>query len=82
MKHNYNPYTVPENFFPDTCNQAMSKYLARKRALGYGATAVLIALLLFAVPAIVRNADNRVMDKEVNTLASMYDYDIFLQVNF
>ncbi|MCQ2138402.1 MAG: hypothetical protein MJY60_06825 [Bacteroidales bacterium] len=60
----------------------MSKYLARKRALGYGATAVLIALLLFAVPAIVRNADNRLMDKEVNTLASMYDYDIFLQVNF
>ena len=82
MKNNYNPYTVPENFFPDTCNQAMSKCLARKRALGYGATAVLIALLLFAVPAIVRNADNRLMDKEVNTLASMYDYDIFLQVNF
>lgn len=82
MKNNYNPYTVPENFFPDTCNQAMSKYLARKRVVGYGATAVLIALLLFAVPAIVRNADNRLMDKEVNTLASMYDYDIFLQVNF
>ena len=82
MKNNYNPYTVPENFFPDTCNQAMSKYLASKRALGYGATAVLIALLLFAVPAIVRNADNRLMDKEVNALASMYDYDIFLQVNF
>jgi len=84
MKNNYNPFTVPENFFEAAGNRAVAKYRGRRRAILYGTAAALVAAALICVPMFIRSEDRRVQEAEigVNSLASMYEYDIFLQVNF
>jgi len=84
MKNSYNPYTVPEGYF-ELCNcEAVSRYKRRRRTLGRGiAMAALLAILL-AIPAFLNEKKTQLSTEEVytNNLAEMYEYDIFLQVNF
>jgi len=82
MKNNYNPYTVPENFFEDSCISLIEKNKKHRRNLRYAAMAV--ACVLVAVPLFFQFSGADVQETEVsaNSLAQMYEYDIFLQVNF
>jgi len=85
MKSNYNPYTVPENFFEDTCRRAVNCYRNRRRALLFGAAAVAAAALIVATPSFIKSVtdqDSCMEETVTNNLAMMYEYDIFLQVNF
>jgi len=84
MKNNFNPYTVPEHFFEETCDKAVSGYRKRNRALRHGIAAAVLAALIIAVPAVVHSISSRTIGAETaaNNLAKMYEYDIFLQVNF
>jgi len=83
MKNNYNPYTVPENFFEDSGKQAITRFRNRRRAFRYGVAAMLVAAVIIS-PFFVHTRECRVQETEVasNNLAGMYEYDIFLQVNF
>ena len=84
MKNNYNPYTVPENFFEDTGIQAIKRFRNRRRAIQYSAAAMVVAAALIVTPLFVHTHDSKIKEAEIasNNLAGMYDYDIFLQVNF
>lgn len=84
MKNNYNPYTVPEHFFEDTCNNAISRRNRRIRTINYSFVATIIAAVLVFVPAYLATSKKQIAEKEIaaNNLAQMYEYDIFLQVNF
>jgi len=84
MKNNYNPYTVPENFFENTSSQAITRFRNRRRAIRYGVAAMVLAVALVATPLFVHTHNCRVQETETasNNLAGMYEYDIFLQVNF
>jgi len=80
MKNNYNPYTVPDGFFEAAQNQALSGFQKRRRAFLYGAAAF-VAIALLVVPMFI-NTSNSNLNGSNEALASMYEYDIFLQVNF
>ena len=84
MKNNYNPYTVPENFFEDTSNQAIKRFRNRRHAMQCGAVAMVVAAALIVTPLVIHTHDNKIQETDVasNNLAGMYEYDIFLQVNF
>jgi len=86
MKNNYNPYTVPENFFETAGNRVVAKLRRRRCAIRIGFAAVAIAVIIMVMPLFFNlpvKAD-RLQGREyvVNNLADMYEYDIFLQVNF
>jgi len=84
MKKNYNPYTVPDGFFEDTCSMEITRYRHRRRTLLCTAAAVLAACLIIAAPSFINELTDTDADEYVsgNSLADMYEYDIFLQVNF
>jgi len=84
MKNNYNPYTVPEHFFENTGKQAVTRFRNRRRAIRYSVAATLAAAALFITPIFIHTHENRLQETEIdsNDLAGMYEYDIFLQVNF
>jgi len=85
MKNNYNPYTVPDSFFETVCNNAVSKARKRRNAIICGFAAMVIAAVVIVTPVFTHISNNNdVLDNELktNTLANMYEYDIFLQVNF
>jgi len=85
MKKNYNPYTVPDNFFEDTCKLEITSFRKRRRTLMCSAAAVLAAGLIIATPSFIHKLTDAETDTEYvsgNSLADMYEYDIFLQVNF
>jgi len=84
MKNNYNPYLVPESFFEDSKKQVIKNYRNRRRTIRYGIAAMLLLALLVSTPVFIHTTDNEVQEVEETTdnLAIMYDYDIFLQVNF
>jgi len=86
MKNNYNPFTVPENFFEDVQTKATSNYKRCRRKLRNSVVAlVALAAIVIVVPIFINeNISTKSTENEiaVNTLASMYEYDIFLQVNF
>lgn len=81
--NNYNPYKVPENFFQTTRDNAVAKYRRVRRAVLLGSAAAIVAATLICLP-IFHSADNQVKNSEMsaNNLAGLYEYDIFLQVNF
>jgi len=84
MKNKYNPYTVPEGFF-ELCNcEAVSGYRRRRRILRRGFAMAALLVILLAVPAFFMREPVNGVQEEVytNNLAEMYEYDIFLQVNF
>jgi len=83
MKSNYNPYTVPENFFEDTGRQAMARIRNRRRTLRYSVAAMVVAAAL-VTPLLVHTGACHVQEAETvsTSLACMYEYDVFLQVNF
>lgn len=86
MKNNFNPYTVPENFFENNCRSEIIRYRNRRRAVLCSAAAVVAAALIIAAPSFIgplfSSKDAVVQDAVANELAQMYEYDIFLQVNF
>lgn len=84
MKNNYNPYTVPEDFFKNTSELAIARFRNRRRAIQYSFVAIAVAAVLLVTPLFVQTHKCQVQEKELasNNLASMYEYDIFLQVNF
>jgi len=84
MKNNYNPYTVPESFFENTSKQAMTRFRSRRRALQYSVAAMVVAAAIIVTPFFVQTHECQVQETEAvsNNLAGMYEYDIFLQVNF
>jgi len=84
MKNNYNPYTVPENFFENTCEQAITGFRCRRRAIRYGVAAMVVAAALLVIPLFVPTHECQLQETETvsDNLAVMYEYDIFLQVNF
>lgn len=84
MKNNYNPYTVPEEFFERCADEAVSIYGMRRKNFRRGLATAALLVLLIAVPAFIRNGQEQTAPDEVysNNLAEMYEYDIFLQVNF
>jgi len=84
MNNNYNPYTVPENFFGDTEKRAVTRFRNRRRVIQYSVAAMMVASALIITPLFVHLHECRVQKTEVvsNNLAGMYEYDIFLQVNF
>jgi len=85
MKNNFNPYTVPENFFENICRSEILRYRNRRRAVLCSAAAVVVAALIIAAPSFIglfSSKDAVVQDAVANELAQMYEYDIFLQVNF
>jgi len=82
MKNNYNPFTVPENFFETTCLDSVSRFRSRRRTILWGAAAAAVVVML-CIPMFVRPEASRLQDTELSAnLANMYEYDIFLQVNF
>lgn len=84
MKNNYNPYTVPEDFFENTGKQAVTKFRNRSRAIQCSVAAMVVVAVLFVTPLFVRTHESRIQETDVvsNNLADMYEYDVFLQVNF
>jgi len=85
MKNNYNPYTVPEDFFETTCDRAVAKYRGRKRAVRLGIAAMAVAALTLIIPILINNSnEERQLETTIasGNLADLYEYDIFLQVNF
>jgi len=85
MKLNYNPYVVPEHFFEKNCDEAILKYKNRSRKIRRGIAAIAVVAVLVAIPLFLNQyGHNPVEEMEVvsNNLAEMYEYDIFLQVNF
>lgn len=85
MKNNFNPYTVPENFFENNCRSEILRYRNRRRAVLCSAAAVVAAALIIAAPSFIglfSSEDAVGRDALTNELARMYEYDIFLQVNF
>jgi len=88
MKNNYNPYTVPDNFFRNCSDKAVSDYKRRRRTLRRILSATAIVTALIVLPLCLKQKDaaqpQRLAEQElpVNNLAQMYEYDIFLQVNF
>lgn len=85
MKNNYNPYTVPEDFFETTFAQAVAKYRERKRAVRLGIAAMAVAALTLIIPILINNSnEERQLETTIasGNLADLYEYDIFLQVNF
>jgi len=84
MKNNYNPFTVPENFFEDTQRRAVTRFTRRRRALRYGVAATLVAAAVIVAPLFVQTHRCQVQETELvsSNLAGLYDYDVFLQVNF
>jgi len=83
MKNNYNPYTVPDNFFEQTGERAMKRFRNRRRAL-FGVAAMTVAAALIITPLFIHTQECRMDQAQTasNDLACMYEYDIFLQVNF
>jgi len=84
MKNNYNPYVVPEDFFVNTNEQAMRRFRNRRRAIRYGVAATMMAAALIVTPFFAKSHKYHIYEKEIvsNSLADMYEYDVFLQVNF
>jgi len=84
MKNSNNPYTVPENFFEDISNQTISAYRNKRRAVHCGIAAMVVAAAILIIPVFIRSIDEKAQEQTVvaNNLADMYEYDIFLQVNF
>ncbi len=84
MKNNYNPYLVPEDFFEKSSSEAISRYRNKRRAIRIGAAAAVVVAVLLIAPAVSRHSDNSVQEvtEMPNELANLYQYDIFLQVNF
>jgi len=85
MKNNYNPFTVPDNFFEDSCTKAVSSYKKRQRRIRYSITGLCVAFALIVVPLwLGDSASKKAQESEFaeNNVASVYEYDIFLQVNF
>jgi len=84
MMNNYNPYTVPENFFETQVKKALDGYKCRRRIFLYSAAAAIVAVAVICVPMFVNSSGSQARQTEMraNNLASMYEYDIFLQVNF
>lgn len=85
MKNKFNPYTVPENFFEENCRREVLRYRNRRRTLLCSAAAVVVAALILAAPSFAGLFDSKEAAEQnlpTNELAEMYEYDIFLQVNF
>jgi len=85
MKNNYNPYTVPEDFLETSCKQAVSQYRRRRCTIRLSLSAMAVAALVFALPLFFNHpVPDKQQEKEnvENNLADLYEYDIFLQVNF
>lgn len=84
MKNSFNPYTVPENFFEDTNRQAITRFRNRRRAIRYSVAAMVVAAAILVTPLFVHTHECKIQetDSVSNNLAGMYEYDIFLQVNF
>lgn len=84
MKNNYNPYTVPENFFVNAQNKAVAGFRRRRRAALLACAGVAAAAVLIAVPQFFHQSGTPVQETDIaaNNLAQLYEYDIFLQVNF
>lgn len=83
MKKNYNPFTVPDNYFENVCDEAVRKYRKRRRSIRCGIATVVVAAVLLVVPVFIQSLnDNQNVPEMTNNLAEMYEYDIFLQVNF
>jgi len=84
MKNNYNPYTVPENFFENISEQAITRFRNRRRAVRYSVAVMVIAAVLIITPLFVHSHESQMQETEFvsNNLAGMYEYDVFLQVNF
>jgi len=81
MMNNYNPFTVPKNFFEQNCNLAVTKYKRRKRQVICGIAATVAALVLVFVPVFMKETDKK-QDLSENSLAELYEYDVFLEINF
>jgi len=84
MKNNYNPFTVPENFFESAADKAVKKYRGRRHAIHIGLAAMAVACVL-VIPMFVNQRVTDTTEHQemtVTNLADMYEYDIFLQVNF
>jgi len=82
MKNNYNPFTVPENFFETACLDSVARLRSRRRTLLWCAAAATVVVML-CIPMFIRPDATRLQDTELSAnLANMYEYDIFLQVNF
>jgi len=84
MNNNFNPYSIPEGFFESVCDRAVSKGRFHRRAVLSWSAALVLAALLLVIPVCVRSIDRKAYEKEIveNNLAQMYEYDVFLQVNF
>ena len=86
MKKNYNPYTVPEGFFGESRDRTIGLYDKRARTMKCVFLSAVVAAVLIVIPLYVkqgvRGAEEAMQEYPVNNPAQMYDYDIFLQVNF
>lgn len=84
MKNNYNPYTVPENFFENVSERSIARYRNRRRAIRYSIVATVLAAVLIVTPLFVNTRECRIQETEIvsSNLAGLYEYDVFLQVNF
>jgi len=85
MKKNYNPYSVPDGFFENTRSLVMTKYRRSRRIFLCSAAAAVAAALILTSPSFIDNSkeQNPVIEEVYgNSLADLYEFDIFLQVNF
>jgi len=84
MKNNYNPYTVPENYFENMTEQATARFRNRRRTIRYSIAAMVVAIVLIITPIFIQTRNDQIHEEAFvsNNLAEMYEYDVFLQVNF
>lgn len=84
MKNNNNPYTVPDNFFEQCTEQAIAGYRKRRMSFLRGIALTALLVIILSVPTLLMR--DRILsgpeETYTNNLAEMYEYDIFLQVNF
>lgn len=80
----YNPYTVPEDYFNKFNSEVTSKYRRCRRTFVRSLAMTALLVILLAVPTLMFvDANKSEPEVEYTTnLAEMYEYDIFLQVNF
>jgi len=82
----YNPYTVPEGFFENVCQDALKARARHRRNIRMAVGAVAVAVILLVTPFVLNmNSEDEteyVASSYQDQLVDNYENDLFLLVSF